>query len=304
MTVPTYEEFMLPTLRVLADGSERRTRDVASSAADLLGVTEAEREELISSGLPAYISRGQWAQTYLVQAGLIARPKRGVVAITDAGRAVLTSPPAKLDAAFLRNYPEFMEFLRRKRAPSEGTDAADSVSSSADTDVAPEELIGAAERANRAEVESDILATVRALDPAAFERLVIRLLVAMGYGTAETGRHTGRSGDEGIDGIIHRDALGLDRVYLQAKRYTENAVGPEAINAFYGALQRKGADRGVFITSSTFTTGARAAERDFRTIVLIDGPELARLMVEHGVGVQVASTHVLKRLDQDWFDEL
>ena len=304
MTVPTYEEFMLPTLRVLADGSERRTRDVASSAADLLGVTEAEREELISSGLPAYISRGQWAQTYLVQAGLIARPKRGVVAITDAGRAVLAAPPSKLDAAFLRNYPAFMEFLRRKRSPSEGTDAADSVSSSADTDVAPEELIGAAERANRAEVESDILATVRALDPAAFERLVIRLLVAMGYGTAETGRHTGRSGDEGIDGIIHRDALGLDRVYLQAKRYTENAVGPEAINAFYGALQRKGADRGVFITSSAFTTGARAAERDFRTIVLIDGPMLARLMVEHGVGVQIASTHVLKRLDQDWFDEL
>src|SRR5690606_32739524 len=112
--------------------------------------------------------------------GLIARPKRGVVAITDAGRAVLAAPPSKLDAAFLRNYPAFMEFLRRKRSPSEGTDAADSVSSSADTDVAPEELIGAAERANRAEVESDILATVRALDPAAFERLVIRLLVAMG----------------------------------------------------------------------------------------------------------------------------
>ena len=126
----------------------------------------------------------------------------------------------------------------------------------------------------------------------------------MGYGTAEADQRTGRSGDEGIDGIIHRDALGLDRVYLQAKRYTETAVGPEAINAFYGALQRKRADRGVFITSSTFTTGARAAEQDFRTIVLIDGPMLARLMVDHGVGVQVASTHTLKRLDQDYFDEL
>lgn len=126
----------------------------------------------------------------------------------------------------------------------------------------------------------------------------------MGYGTADTGKHTGRSGDEGIDGIIHRDALGLDRVYLQAKRYTGNAVGPEAIHAFYGALQRKGADRGVFLTSSTFTTGARAAERDFRTIVLIDGPMLARLMVSHDVGVQVASTHVLKRLDQDYVDSL
>ncbi len=304
MTVPTYEEFMLPTLRVLADGVERRTREAASAAADLLGVSEEDRAEVISSGLPRYLSRGQWAQTYLAQAGLIARARRGVVVITDAGRALLANPPATLDAAFLRTYPEFQAFLQRKRPASEAAEPATLDVLGRDTAVPPDELIGAAEDANRAEIESDILATVRGLDPAAFERLVIRLLVAMGYGTAETGRHTGRSGDEGIDGIIHRDALGLDRVYLQAKRYTENAVGPDAINAFYGALQRKGADRGVFLTSSTFTTGARAAERDFRTIVLIDGPMLARLMFEHGVGVQVASTHVLKRLDQDWFDDL
>lgn len=180
-------------------------------------------------------------------------------------------------------------------------DAAAAVSP---VDVAPDELIANAEHANRAEVESDVLARVRELSPEAFERLVIRLLVAMDYGTAGTAEHTGRSGDEGIDGIIHRNALGLDRVYLQAKRYAENAVGPEAINAFFGVLQRKGADRGVFITSSTFTAGARAAERDFRSIVLIDGPMLARLMVDHSVGVQVASTHVLKRLDQDYFDAL
>lgn len=239
-----------------------------------------------------------------MQAGLISRPRRGVVVITDAGRALLADPPKTLNAAYLRTYPQFVDFLRRKRPSDAEADSPNPEPRDTDTDAAPDELIGAAESANRAEVESDILATVRALDPSAFERLVIRLLVALGYGTAETGQHTGRSGDEGIDGIIYRDALGLDRVYLQAKRYTENAVGPEAINAFYGALQRKGADRGVFITSSTFTSGARTAERDFRTIVLIDGPMLARLMFEHGVGVQVASTHVLKRLDQDWFDDL
>ncbi len=306
MTVPTYEEFMLPVLRVLADGQPRTTRAASEAAADLLALDAEARAETIPSGLATYVSRAQWAQTYLVQAGLLVRPKRGVVTLTDAGRALLAQNPARLNSAFLRRYPSFVEFVGRKQAPSTraGAKAAEPAATSSSADLAPDELIANAEQANRAEVESDLLKQVRALSPAAFERLVINLLVAMGYGTADASEHTGRAGDEGIDGIIHRDALGLDRVYLQAKRYTENAVGPEAINAFYGALQRKGADRGVFITSSTFTTGARAAERDFRTIVLIDGPRLAELMVEHGVGVQVASTHTLKRLDQDYFDEL
>ncbi|NMR19737.1 restriction endonuclease [Cellulomonas fimi] len=308
MTVPTYEEFMLPTLRVLADDQPRSTRATVDAAADLLGLDGSTREETIPSGLLTYLSRGQWAQTYLVQAGLIARPKRGTVTITDVGRALLAENPDRVDSALLRRYPAFTEFVSRKQTSSGGSrpphaDAGPAPASSA-PDLAPDELVANAEQANRAEVESDVLTRVRALDPAAFERLVIELLVAMGYGTAETTTHTGRSGDEGIDGIIHRDALGLDRVYLQAKRYTDNPVGPEAINAFYGALQRKRADRGVFLTSSTFTAGARAAEHDFRTIVLIDGAMLARLMVDHGVGVQIASTHVLKRLDQDYFDEL
>jgi restriction system protein len=305
MTIPTYEEFMLPVLRVLADGRPRTTRATSEAAADLLALDAEARVETIPSGLATYVSRAQWAQTYLVQAGLLVRPKRGVVTLTDAGRALLDQNPVRVDSAFLRRYPSFVEFVGRKQAS--GTRAGAKTTEPAATsssDLAPDELIAHAEQANRAEVESDLLTQVRALSPAAFERLVINLLVAMGYGTADASEHTGRAGDEGIDGIIHRDALGLDRVYLQAKRYTENAVGPEAINAFYGALQRKGADRGVFITSSTFTTGARVAERDFRTIVLIDGPRLAELMVEHGVGVQVASLHTLKRLDQDYFDEL
>jgi restriction system protein len=307
MTVPTYEEFMLPVLRTLADGAPRTTRTTSEAAAALLGLNAPAREETIPSGLLTYVSRAQWAQTYLVQAGLLTRPKRGVVAITDAGRALLSENPPRVDSAFLRRYPSFVEFVGRKQTPTRphlAPNASTKAASTSSADLAPDELIANAEQANRAEVESDALAQVRSLTPAAFERLVIDLLVAMGYGTAEAAQHTGQSGDEGIDGIIHRDALGLDRVHLQAKRYADNAVGPEAINVFYGALQRKRADRGVFITSSTFTAGARAAERDFRTIVLIDGPMLARLMVDHGVGVQVASTHVLKRLDQDYFDEL
>ncbi len=307
MSVATYEAFMLPTLRALADGQPRSTRATSDAAADLLGLSQEARDETIPSGLLTYVSRAQWAQTYLVQAGLLTRPKRGIVTLTGAGRTLLAEGPDRVDSAFLRRYPSFVEFVSRKQTTA-GSRASvtpdDAAAGSSPVDVAPEELIANAEHANRAEVESDVLARVRELSPEAFERLVIRLLVAMDYGTAGTAEHTGRSGDEGIDGIIHRDALGLDRVYLQAKRYTENAVGPEAINAFFGALQRKGADRGVFITSSTFTAGARAAERDFRSIVLIDGPMLARLMVDHSVGVEVASTHVLKRLDQDYFDAL
>lgn len=307
MTVPTYEEFMLPVLRVLADGEPLTTRAACERAAGSLGLDETDRAETIPSGNPTYISRAQWAQTYLAQAGLLARPKRGVVVLTDAGRALLAENPGRVDSALLRRYPSFVEFMGRKQTQPRARvrpAARPGLAPSSAADLAPDELVANAEQANRAEVESDALAQVRALNPAAFEQLVIDLLVAMGYGTAEAAQHTGRSGDEGIDGIIHRDALGLDRVYLQAKRYTESGVGPDAINAFYGALQRKRADRGVFITSSTFTPGARAAEHDFRTIVLIDGPMLARLMVDHGVGVQVASTHILKRLDQDYFDGL
>ena len=307
MTVPTYEEFMLPVLRVLADGEPLTTRATSERAAELLGLDDDARAETIPSGISTYISRAQWAQTYLVQARLLTRPKRGVVVITNAGRALLAESPAHVDSAFLRRYPSFVEFVSRKQTQPRARGAANASAEpapSSTADLAPDELVANAEQANRAEVESDALAQVRVLTPAAFEQLVIDLLVAMGYGTAEAAQHTGRSGDEGIDGIIHRDALGLDRVYLQAKRYTDKGVGPEAVNAFYGALQRKRADRGVFITSSTFTPGARAAEDDFRTIVLIDGPMLARLMVAHGVGVQVASTHTLKRLDQDYFDGL
>ncbi|HZL05286.1 MAG TPA: winged helix-turn-helix domain-containing protein, partial [Coriobacteriia bacterium] len=208
MTVPTYEEFMLPVLRALADGEPRTTRATSEAAAGLLGLDAAAREESIPSGLLTYVSRAQWAQTYLVQAGLLTRPKRGTVTITDAGLALLAENPARIDSAFLRRYPSFVEFVGRKQTPtrlhlkpSAPTEAAPTSSAA---DLAPDELIANAEQANRAEVESDALAQVRSLTPAAFEQMVIDLLVAMGYGTAEAAQHTGRSGDEGIDGIIHR----------------------------------------------------------------------------------------------------
>lgn len=237
MTVPGYESFMLPTLRVLADGAPRATRDVAAAAAGLLGLAGSDLLEAIASGQLTYLNRGQWAQTYLFQAGLITRPRRGVVVIADEGRATLASGVDGIDADYLARYPKFQAFLERKgtrgrrsailtNGPGGAIDESAGLSEST-----PEDLMSIAENDNRASVESEVLTRVLELPPADFERLVIKLLSAMGYGTSDASEHTGRSGDEGIDGIIRRDALGLDRVYMQAKRYTDNAVGPEAINA-------------------------------------------------------------------------
>lgn len=295
---------MSPTLRIASDGVTRHTHELAQLVANELQIPSEVRQETIKSGAPKWRSRAHWAQTYLVQAGLLARPRRGYVEITEEGKLLAANLPPRLDKRYLERYPGFVEFMNRKKRPSGEQRSGSDFLSQPESDQSPEELISEAVAANLAEVQSDLLARVRELPPDAFERLVLKVLVAMGYGTEETATQTGRSGDEGIDGIIYRDELGLDRVYMQAKRYTENSVGPDAINAFFGALQRKGADRGVFITSSTFTDGARKAEQDFRNIVLIDGEELAHLMVKHGVGVEVTSTHQLFGLDEDYFEDL
>lgn len=299
--VPRWHEFMEPSLRALATAPELRSKDVADRAADSLGITEAARKASLASGGLRYRNRAGWAQTHLVQAGLIARPRRGVLRLTEAGRALLDNMPPRLDPDFLKRYPRYSEFIGES-----GTLAASAVPVEPDTVAQedPQELMEAAVTANRSEVESELLTRVKELTPDDFERLVVKLLIAMGYGTSDTAEVTGGSGDEGIDGIISRDALGLDRVYMQAKRYTDNAVGPDAINAFFGALQRKGADRGVFITSSIFTSGARRAEADFRSIILIDGQRLAVLMSQYGVGVEVITTHQLQRVNEDFFDDL
>jgi len=298
--VPTFQKFMLPTLQVLSESSPRGTRDAAEAAADLLGVSEEARAVRIASGGPAYLNKAFWAQSYLFQAGLVQRPRRGVVEISEEGQKLVADPPDVLDSKYLERYESFVSFKERSKTTQSGGGDQSTV----EAESSPDELVERGVAANAAAVGSELVAKVHSLTPAAFERLVLRLLVALGYGTDETAVHSGQSGDEGIDGIIYRDALGLDRVYMQAKRYIEKSVGPEAINAFYGALQRKGADRGVFITSGSFSPGARRAEEDFRNIVLVDGLELASLMIEHGVGVEVTSAHTLKRVNEDFFEEL
>jgi restriction system protein len=298
--VPTYQVFMLPTLKAVGDGQPHPTRDVAEAAANALHVSDEARAVRISSGGPAYLNKAFWAQSYLFQAGLLERPRRGVIQISTRGKELLADPPAVLNSKYLERYESFLSFRERSRPAASKESAATAI----DAEASPEELIDQAIATNRASVGSELLAQIQALAPDEFERLVLRVLVALGYGTDETAVHAGKSGDEGIDGIIYRDALGLDRVYMQAKRYIETTVGPESINAFYGALQRKGADRGVFITSGSFTAGARRAEVDFRNIVLVDGLELADLMIAHDVGVEVTTVYRLKRVNEDFFEDI
>ena len=311
MTVPGFQEFMLPTLRVLAEGETRPWREVAELVAEALGLSEDNRLEALPNGKLIYENRQAWALTHLGQAGLISRPVRGSAAITATGLAALSEQPERIDMGYLYRYPTYLEFRSRRRSRPDAEDSTETTPETADhpdeTEQTPEDLMAAAERENRAGVEAELLDRLWALDPSAFERLVLKVLTAMGYGGRSGAvEHTGKIGDGGIDGIIRQDPLGLDRVYLQAKRYAEgHSVGRPAIQAFVGALHGQQADRGVFITTSTYSREAEEYTRFLRErIVLIDGRELARLMVLNNVGVDDQQTYVLKRLDEDYFEAL
>ena len=311
MTVPGFQDFMLPTLQVLADGRTRPWREVATSVAETFRLTDEDRAMALPNGKLVFENREAWALTHLGQAGLIARPMRGSAAITAAGQAALAEHPQRVDMNYLYRYPTYQEFRTRRHQRSDdesGESAPDQAPMAAhDDEATPEDLMSAAESENRASVESEVLDRLRALDPTAFERLVLNVLTGMGYGGKSGAvEHTGRIGDGGIDGIIRQDPLGLDRVYLQAKRYAaDHSVGRPAIQTFVGALHGQQADRGVFITTSTYSRDAVEYTRFLRErIVLIDGRELARLMVLNNVGVQDQSTYVLKRLDEDYFEAL
>jgi len=310
VTIPDFQTMMLPILKAVGDGRAVPRRALADAMVAEFGLTDAEQEQTVPSGAKAIDNRTWWAITHLFQAGLLARPQRGVVEITDAGRAVLAQPPPRVDMAYLLGYPQYVAFRNRSKTKREGGALIDSRhTDTRETEtllVAPEELIQRAMDENRAAVMSDILDRALAVDPTTFERLVLRLLEAMGYGKSGRIEHSGKSGDRGIDGIISQDPLGLDRVYMQAKCYARNnVVQRPAIQGFVGALLGAQGDRGVFITTSTFSAGARQeAERVNARIVLIDGERLAELMVRHGVGVQAESTAVLHRVDEDFFDTL
>jgi restriction system protein len=279
---------------------------VRTVLAEQIGLTDEDLALKIPSGAPVFNSRVHWAVTYLAQAGLLRRPRRGVVELTDRGNEVLAEAPASVDNSLLARYPEFLEFKMRAREGQQDAAAAEltpgPLASSKGTP--REQLADAVEEANAA-VAAELLNRIRDREPAFLEQLVLRLLTAMGYGgRAGAAEHLGRSGDQGLDGVIRQDALGLDRVYVQAKRYgAEHSVGRPEIQAFVGALHGAQADRGVFIATSRFTAEARDyAERVPARLVLIDGVRLTELMVLHNVGVQEEQTFTLKRVDEDFFE--
>ncbi len=297
MTVPKYHELIRPLLDLAADGQTRNLREASQELAERMELTEDDLAETLPSGYPRFLNRVGWAKSDLNKTGLIESCGRGTFRISAKGRLALPELPSKLD----RKYFESRGLGSWKAGvPSDIPSAT--IGPQLDATLTPEEQIDETLAELQDALEQEVLTQLRSISPASFERFVVRLLAAMGYGVGEV---TGRSGDGGIDGVIYEDRLKLDRIYLQAKRWTDAAVGGPDINGFLGALAKHGANRGVFVTTSRFTQDARhAVELPHLRLVLIDGEELARLAVEHNVGVSIKRRIELKRLDTDFFDDL
>jgi restriction system protein len=302
MAIPDFQTLMLPVLRVSAQG-EIRVAEAVGRLSDEFNLTPDERAELLPSGRKAKMAnRVTWAVTYLVKAGLAERPRRGFFGITDKGRTVLANPPARIDIAFLSQFEGFEEF-RARATDDETTEVEPTVSLAAGT---PEERVEAAFEDLNSALRTELLERILAMAPAAFEKLIVDLMLGMGYGGGGSGQHVGRTADGGVDGVINEDVLGLDIIYLQAKRNAPgNGIGVEKIREFAGVLDERGATKGVFVTTSHFAQPAKSyAERSHKRLVLIDGQELTRLLIKYGVAVRIYRTLELKKLDTDYFDDL
>ncbi len=298
MPVPDFQTIMLPFLRLLKDSKEYAVRDTVELLADEFNLSESERREMLPSGQQTILyNRVVWARTYLKKAGLVESIKRGVVKITNRGLQVLKSNPERIDINFLDQFPEFVEFKKIKREKP-----AELASDELET---PEEVLENSFQTLRQSLANEILEQIKSNPPSLFEKIVVDLLVKMGYGGSlrDAGQAIGKSGDEGIDGIIKEDRLGLDIIYVQAKRWA-NTVGRPEIQKFAGALQGQRAKKGVFITTSDFSRDAQDyASRIDSKIVLIDGEQLAQLMIDHNIGVTPVVNYEIKRIDSDYFSE-
>jgi restriction system protein len=305
MAVPDYQSLMLPVLRS-AEQVEVRIGNVVERLADQLGLASEDRAAVLPSGRQTIFSnRVHWAKTYLAKAGLLELTRRGHFRITERGRQVLAENPKRIDNDLLKSFEEFREFLR-KSAEGRHDDAADApVKVPLQDERTPDEIMRDAHSAVEKALRQDLLERIYAAPPEFFERLVVKLLIEMGYGgTIEgAGRALGRVGDDGVDGVIDQDALGLDRVYIQAKRYAlAHKVSAGAIRDFSGSLDLHRASKGLFVTTSDFTDDARVTAEKLRShIVLINGDQLAALMVRYNVGVRVEETLHLKKIDEDFF---
>jgi restriction system protein len=300
VAIPDFQSLMLPLLIFASDGNEHSLREAIDALADQYHLTPDERRELLPSGRQAtFDNRVGWTRTYLKKAGLLTAPKRSYFQITQRGQAVLAEKLSKINIAYLRRFPEFLEFQRGQNKDS-------GIASTEESElITPEESIESAYQRARAGLAIELLQTIKGCSSDFFEQLVVDLLVRMGYGGTrkDAGQRLGKSGDGGIDGIINEDRLGLDVVYIQAKRWDSTSVGRPEIQKFAGALQGQRARKGIFLTTSTFSKEAYDfASRIESKIVLMDGETIAQLMIDYGVGVNTIATYELKRIDSDYFN--
>jgi len=301
--IADYQSLMRPVLECAAK-SEVRISDVVDELADKLKLTDEERNELLPSGKQTRFSnRVHWAKSYLKQAGLVKSTRRAHFVITDRGKAALADPAADINKDYLERFEEFQQFQSRTKE-TEDTGANPSVE--ADRQATPDEVLRAAHKKINAALSAELLDRVRESSPAFFENSIIELLLAMGYGgtSEEAGRALGKSSDDGVDGVIDQDPLGVDQIYVQAKRYAEtNNVGAGAIRDFFGALSLKKAQKGIFVTTSSFSPSAIQTAKSLGSrIVLIDGVQLARLLIRYNIGCRDEEVLHLKKIDEDFFE--
>lgn len=298
--IPKYDEIMLPLLKMLGDGQEHHLRECIDKLSKEFGLTEKEKRELLPSGKQSiFDNRVGWAKTYLLKAGLIESPRRGYIKITERGKQVLEENVNKLDKQYLMRFDEFKEFINK----TEREQIAKTKYEDAGT---PEEIIEDQFEILKKNLKEQLMEKIMQSSPQFFERLVIDLIVKMGYGGSfeEVTKHLGRSGDEGIDGVIKQDPLGLDNVYIQAKRWSSGSIGRPLIQSFVGALHGKGTRKGIFITTSKFSNDAVDYSNSLKdmTVVLIDGDKLLDYMIQYNVGVQLGKTIEFKKIDFDYFE--
>lgn len=299
--IPDYQTLMRPVLELAARG-ETKVSDAVEALSVAFALSESERAELLPSGKQTKMAnRVHWARTYLKQAGLLKSPKRGYFEITPAGRTALENASEEINTKFLQRFEEFQEFQKRSSPSAETSDQ----NQSSPTDTTPDEVLRSAHTKITAALADDLLDRLRESAPKFFEDVIIRLLLAMGYGYGSgSGEVIGMSGDDGVDGVINLDRLGVDQVYIQAKRYgPQNTIGSGAIRDFYGALGMKDVTKGIFVTTSTFYAAAKqTAEKLGARIVLVDGVQLANLMIAHQIGCRVTETFKIATLEESFFE--
>lgn len=305
MPIPDYQSLMLPVLEASSKG-EVRIGEVVEDLAQKLALSPEERSELLPSGKQTVFSnRVHWAKSYLSKAHLVEITRRGYFKITPRGQEVIEAQPSHIDNRLLMQFEEFRQF-RERSSEADEPDSRTASPEREDQKQTPDESMRTAHRQIETALGQELLERIRKATPDFFERLIVNLLLSMGYGGSadHAGRTLGRSGDDGVDGVVDQDALGLDRVYIQAKRYRDgNSIGSGAIRDFFGSLDRHKATKGLFVTASAFSPAAKETAQSLsKRIVLIDGDELARLMIRHNVGCRVEDTLHIKRIDEEFFE--